>query len=120
MDFTEKRIATLKTKLLECAKPEKNMREMRREAGTTFEQVDIELNSVYKNVLKQLSPKGTEAIKAGQRAWIIFRDKTAEAYGMHEEGGSLEGLMRTNCLIEITQNRIKELKMLFLSGHYPY
>ena len=121
MEFTDKRIAALQRELDGFEKAEvKGMLEMKKEAGEVFERVDIELNTVYKNVLKQLSPKGTEAIKAAQRAWITFRDKTAEAYGTSEEGGSLEGLLRSNCMIAITQNRISELKSLFLSGGYPY
>ncbi len=95
-----------------------SMIEMKHAAQRDFEKADAELNTVYKQVLTQLSPKGTAALKEAQRAWVVFRDKTAEAYGTGEEGGSLEGLMYIRCLEAITQNRTKELKKLFLSDHY--
>ncbi|MEZ0259231.1 MAG: lysozyme inhibitor LprI family protein [Chthoniobacter sp.] len=97
-----------------------SMVEMKHTAQHDFEKADAELNTVYKAVLERLSPKGVAALKESQRAWIIFRDKTAEAYGTGEEGGSLEGLMYIRCLEATTQNRTKELKKLFLSDHYPY
>lgn len=89
-------------------------------ARKEFDQADADLNRVYKEVLAQLSPKGVTALKESQRAWLIFRDKTAEAYGASEEGGSNENVMFIRCSAAITRNRIKELKALFLSGHYPY
>lgn len=97
-----------------------SMMEMKHAAQRDFEKADAELNAVYKKILAELSPKGAAALKEAQRAWIIFRDKTAEAYGTGEEGGSLEGLMYLRCVEAITQNRTKELKKLFLTDRYPY
>ncbi|MHA3774816.1 lysozyme inhibitor LprI family protein [Verrucomicrobiota bacterium sgz303538] len=97
-----------------------SMMEMKHDAQRDFEKADAELNAVYKKVIEQLGPKGAAALKEAQRAWVIFRDKTAEAYGKSEEGGSLEGLMYIRCQEAITQNRTKELRKLFLSEQYPY
>jgi uncharacterized protein YecT (DUF1311 family) len=96
------------------------MLEMKLAAARDFEEADAELNAVYKQVRARLSPKGAAALRDAQRAWVIFRDKTAEAYGIGEEGGSNEGLMYIRCQEAITQNRTKELRLLFLSGGYPY
>jgi len=95
-------------------------RAMMQPAIAEFDKSDAELNAVYKKVLSQLSPKGLEALKEAQRAWLIFRDKTAEAYGTGEEGSSNEKVMYVRCAAAITRNRTKELKTLFLSDHYPY
>lgn len=97
-----------------------SMVEMKQAALRDFEKADAELNAVYNKVLRQLSPKGVTALREAQRAWVTFRDKTAEAYGIGEEGGSNEGLMYIRCQEAITQNRTKELKLLFLSDGYPY
>ena len=97
-----------------------SMMEMKRTAQHDFEKADAELNSVYKSIVSELSPKGATALRESQRAWVVFRDKTAEAYGTHEEGGSLEGLMSIRCLEAITHNRTSELRKLFLSDQYPY
>ena len=97
-----------------------SMVEMKHTAERDFEKADAELNAVYKKALGQLSPKGVAALREAQRAWVTFRDKTAEAYGTGEEGGSNEGLMYIRCQEAITQNRTKELKLLFSSDRYPY
>ena len=96
------------------------MMELKQAAQHNFEKADAELNTVYKSALDGLSPKGNAALRESQRAWIIFRNKTAEAYGTHEEGGSLEGLMRIQCEEAVTRERTGELKKLFLSDKYPY
>ena len=97
-----------------------SMMEMKRDARKDLAKADAELNAVYKKALATRSEKGAAALREAQRAWIIFRDKTAEAYGAGEEGGSLEGLMFINCSEALTRSRTKELKELFLSDHYPY
>ncbi len=97
-----------------------SMMELKQTARRDFEKADADLNVVYKDIVSQLSPKGAAALRESQRAWVIFRDKTAEAYGTHEEGGSLEGLMAIRCLEATTQNRTGELKKLFLCDQYPY
>src|ERR1700689_3928981 len=85
-----------------------SMNEMKRDAQRDFDKADAELNKVYQKSLDGLRPTGAGALKEAEHAWIIFRDKTAEAYGTQEEGGSLEGLMCIRCAEAITQNRIKE------------
>ena len=94
--------------------------EMKGDARKDLAKADAELNSVYKKALATRSEKGMAALREAQRAWITYRDKTAEAYGTGEEGGSLEGLMFIKCSAALTRSRTKELKELFLSDHYPY
>ena len=93
-----------------------SMSEMKRAANAEFDQADAELNTVYKKVLDGRSPKGTAALKEAQRAWITFRDKSAEAYGASEEGGSLEGLLAVHCSTTLTKERTANLRRMFLSG----
>ncbi len=97
-----------------------SMVEMKHAAQRDFEKADAELNTLYKNVLSGLDPKGSAALRESQRAWVIVRDKTAEAYGTGEEGGSLEWLMYIRYQEAATQDRTRELKKLFQSDHYPY
>ncbi len=89
--------------------------EMKRDSQSDLEKADAALNVAYKKALATLSEKGGAALREGQRAWITYRDKTAEAYGTGEEGGSLEGVMVITCATEMTKNRTAELKKLFLS-----
>lgn len=88
---------------------------MKGDSQNDLEKADAELNATYKKAIATLSEKGASALRDGQRAWITYRDKTAEAYGTGEEGGSLEGVMVITCSTELTRNRTAELKKLFLS-----
>ena len=114
-------LGTIILSLLACTPAcGQSMVEMKQTALRDFEKADAELNATYKEVLAQLSPKGVAALQEAQRAWVVLRDKTAEAYGTGEEGGSNESLMSIRCEEATTRNRTKELRRLFLSGGYPY
>lgn len=91
-----------------------SMLEMKAEAQRKFEQADTELNTVYRKVIASLSESGATALKEAQRAWLTARDKTAEASGSSEEGGSLQGLAIIQCREALTRHRTKELQELFL------
>ena len=93
---------------------------MKAHAQKDLDAADAKLNAIYKQALATRSDKGAAALKEGQRAWIMYRDGTCEAYGTGEEGGSLEGYMYVRCCEALTKQRTEELKKLFLSDHYPY
>jgi hypothetical protein len=78
---------------------------MKENARKDLEVADAELNTVYKKILATRSEKGIAALREAQRAWIIYRDATAEAYGTGEEGGSLEALMVLRCSEALTKSR---------------
>ncbi len=90
--------------------PAQSMMEMTRIARRDYEKAETQLNSVYQKALARLSPKGKAALCEAQAAWIIYRDKNAEAYGTGEEGGSLEPYMAIRCREASTKSRIAELK----------
>jgi len=92
-----------------------SMMQMKEKANKDYQIADAELNKVYKQVAKSLSKKGKAALLKAQKAWIQYRDNSAEAYGTLEEGGSLEGLNYTLCSTSITKKRTTELKEMFLS-----
>lgn len=85
-----------------------------------FEKADKDLNRVYQKALDQLSPKGKSALKEAQRAWVVFRDMSAKAYGTQEEGGSNERDMYVACQTALTEARTKELTRMFLQEGYPW
>ena len=95
-------------------------RDMKTEAAQDFEKAETALNAMFKKVLAKLSPKGAAALEESQRAWLIYREKTAIAYGTGAEGGTLEGLLFVRCKEAITKNRTAELKKIFLSETPPY
>jgi uncharacterized protein YecT (DUF1311 family) len=49
---------------------------------------------------------------ASQRAWLAYRDAACDVEGYSAEGGSMQPLMISSCLAELTKRRTEELKSL--------
>jgi uncharacterized protein YecT (DUF1311 family) len=49
---------------------------------------------------------------ASQRAWLAFRDTACDLEGYSVEGGSMQPLIISSCLAELTKRRTEELKSL--------
>ena len=49
---------------------------------------------------------------ASQRAWLAYRDQACELEGYSVDGGSMQPLMISGCLAQITTRRTEELKSL--------
>jgi uncharacterized protein YecT (DUF1311 family) len=82
---------------------------MNAEAWADFKKVDAELNSAYAALMAKLpDAEGKEKLKQSQRAWIAFRDaEAAFAAG----GGTMAPTIRYATMTELTQQRIKQLKL---------
>lgn len=98
-------------------------------AGLDHEEADVALNTVYGEVvaamratdteLKETSPDlaGAEAaLKKAQRAWIGYRDAHCETAGFQARGGSMEPMLVSGCMAELTRQRTTELKALLGEG----
>jgi uncharacterized protein YecT (DUF1311 family) len=72
---------------------------------------DIQLNENYKRLISKISPKRKEALLDAQRAWIKFRDANCKFYA-DPEGGTSARLGATECVLNATADRAKELKLL--------
>jgi uncharacterized protein YecT (DUF1311 family) len=57
----------------------------------------------------------TEALTIAEKAWLQYRDSHCDGLGYKARGGSLESLLVGNCKIELTKNRMKELKDIMTS-----
>jgi len=49
---------------------------------------------------------------ASQRAWLAYRDAACDVEGYSVEGGSMQPLIVSSCLAELTMRRTEELKSL--------
>ena len=84
-----------------------------------WEAADVELNAAYKRAIGLLQewdanlPEdeqgGADALKAGQRAWITFRDQACAAEGYAMKGGSAEPLLIYGCMRVLTEERTGHL-----------
>jgi uncharacterized protein YecT (DUF1311 family) len=91
-----------------------------------YEAADAELNAVWKQArgaAKDLDAELSEDLKgaedaliAGQRGWIAYRDGQCELKGFDERGGSMEPMVVSGCLADLTRKRTKELKEFMGEG----
>jgi uncharacterized protein YecT (DUF1311 family) len=88
-------------------------------SAAEFEAADAELNEVWADLRRTLKQRETEyegyegwfeTALAGQRAWITYRDAQCEAEGMAAEGGSMQPLLVSGCLVRLTEARVVELR----------
>ncbi len=73
---------------------------------------DREMNRVYGELMKQLSPAGREALKVSQRAWLAWRDAQArliqETYG--RAAGTMYRPMASAHVMETVKTRTLQLR----------
>lgn len=79
-----------------------------------FRELDGELNATYKRLLVQRKSPDFKnehaAIKASQRQWVAYRDKTCALE--QEELGGILSISFSRCLARLTGERVTYLKEL--------
>jgi uncharacterized protein YecT (DUF1311 family) len=112
---------------VDCANAMTQM-EMNICAHRDYEAADTDLNTAYKKSMasardmdeefKETSEHlvgAVDALKRAQRAWIGYRDGQCELAGFEARGGSMEPMLVSSCLADLTRKRTEELKTLFES-----
>ena len=90
-------------------------------ASMDFDEADKELNAIWKTAREAARKldeqqhegdmKGAEqALLAGQRGWIAYRDGHCELAGWEAHGGSMEPMLVSGCKAELTRERTRQLK----------
>jgi uncharacterized protein YecT (DUF1311 family) len=82
--------------------------------GEETDRQDARLNDNYKKLMSKLSRDRKKALLKAQRAWVKFRDANCDFY-YDRDGGSAARLLSSDCLLETTANRAKELEGLLSS-----
>ena len=72
---------------------------------------DARLNANYKKLMAKLSAKRKKTLIEAQRAWIKFRDLNCEFY-YDPDGGTAARLAGSDCFLQATADRAKELRNL--------
>ncbi|UIJ94212.1 lysozyme inhibitor LprI family protein [Sinorhizobium meliloti] len=98
-------------------------------ADQDYRAADAELNKTYRLAVAAMQATdkelgdidaahagALEALKKAQRAWIGYRDGQCELAGFEARGGSMEPMLVSGCLAELTRKRTAELKELMESA----
>lgn len=98
-------------------------------ADQDYRAADAELNKTYRLAVAAMQATdkelgdidaayagALEALKKAQRAWIGYRDGQCELAGFEAGGGSMEPMLVSGCLAELTRKRTAELKELMESA----
>ena len=79
-------------------------------AQKNYQKADKELNKVYSILIKSLDKTELQLLIKTQQYWIKFRDSHCEFESSKYKGGSIQPLIYSSCLEELTKKRIAELK----------
>lgn len=73
---------------------------------------DRELNRVYGELRRSLSPAGQTALRDAQRRWIAWRDAETAAIGTiyGELDGTMYRVMAADAVMTLTRDRVRELE----------
>jgi uncharacterized protein YecT (DUF1311 family) len=89
-------------------------------AERDFEAADAGLNAMWKDARAAAKAddaeqpddlKGAdEALVAAQRGWLTYRDGQCKLAGFEARGGSMEPMLVSGCMADLTRRRTEELK----------
>lgn len=84
--------------------------EMNVTTNAKYKKADTELNKVYKQLMSILDKKDKPLLIQTEKDWIKYRDSHCKFDASQYEGGSIQPLIYSTCLEELTRKRIAEIK----------
>jgi uncharacterized protein YecT (DUF1311 family) len=123
--FAHADVKAIEAKFKSCAENAVSTYEQNECADQAYKAADSELNKVYSGIRSSLLKGSADAMEkennqeslkrlvASEKAWIPFRDANCSLEGVEMLGGSGEGPVVGNCLVETTLERIKFLQSIF-------
>lgn len=86
--------------------------DMRICANLAYQRSDSILVSIYNQLLTESTSKEKVILINLQKQWRAFRDRHCGVVWDKYEGGSMQSIVYLVCLREMTENRVKELRLL--------
>ena len=83
---------------------------MNETANVKFKKADAELNKVYKQLMAILDKNEKQLLIQAEKDWMKFRDSHCKFDASQYEGGSIQPLIYSTCLEELTKKRIVEIR----------
>lgn len=79
-------------------------------AQAEYEQADVALNNAYQAVKAAVGPQKAEQLVTAEQAWLDFRDAYCEFVQAQYAGGSIQPMVYSGCLTQLTRDRTAELE----------
>ncbi|RUN75524.1 DUF1311 domain-containing protein [Sphingomonas sp. TF3] len=87
---------------------------------------DADLNRIWPDVVasaraadkgfgstqRRARPSAAADLIAAERAWVLYRDKQCALEADYAQGGSLEAIISSQCVTDMTRQRIKQLRAI--------
>lgn len=94
---------------LDCRKPNSNM-QLKECAYINYQKVDNVFHEKYRKLMSLLPDDiAKEKLRAAQRAWVVYRNLSADFYADDARDGSAEQLIHMDTRTRMTEERTKEL-----------
>jgi uncharacterized protein YecT (DUF1311 family) len=84
--------------------------ELQQCAAVAFREQDAALNKVYARAVASLGAKSTEDLRQAERLWLQWREHHCLWDSARYEGGSLQPVVFADCLVSVTEARVKQLE----------
>jgi uncharacterized protein YecT (DUF1311 family) len=86
--------------------------EMNQQAAAEAKKADTEMTGAYKKAMAAQDEKGKKLLLEAQRAWIKYKEAHCASVANAYEGGSMQPLIYSSCIADLTKARTKELEAL--------
>ncbi len=83
---------------------------MNETAYANYKKADAQLNKVYKQLMLILTKNEKPMLIQAEKDWVKFRDSHCKFEASQYQGGSIQPLIYSSCLEELTKKRIAEIK----------
>lgn len=95
----------------DCMQTAQTQTAMTQCAGQQYKQADTRLNEQYQSLTSRLAkhPKQQAQLLTAQRSWLAFRDAECRFNASPVAGGSVQPMVRLQCLARLTTDRNAQL-----------
>ena len=91
----------------------KTQTELDQDAQVSSQKAELALDKAYRQLMTSLSADHHTQLEKAQQAWLAFRDAEAEFRSSLFAGGSIQPLVYSEALTELTEQRTEQLDALF-------
>jgi uncharacterized protein YecT (DUF1311 family) len=86
-------------------------------AGRKFREATAELKRARAALYEDLEPRSRVKLRAAERLWLGYRKSNCDAEASIYEGGTIQPLIRLQCMARVTLERAAELRTQFQTLH---